>query len=321
MNKKLSLLALRFGFVVALVITVTVVVEIPEAVRSILRDMREPTHMGLAITPEHMALQPNHSQLEIDLLSINEVARTVTAQVSAYHHCATACGDYTDRVHVFQTMPGDKTSHRTPTSVTFDIPNISGDITRTLAIPVQGNVLFFPMDHYNLGIGIAIERIFNNKTSKFLSAEEGAGVVEITVDERVARLEMADFRAVPAASVKLPAFDFDYLYAAQISLERPAFIKLVTIIVTLLTVLVSIYTTLSRPFDTLVMGAGVSILGVYGARSLVLAGFPVDVTLIDTMFAGVVLFNLVAITFRAANHFHALGGLKLLPWAIKSKDP
>lgn len=55
MNKKLSLLALRFGFVVALVITVTVVVEIPEAVRSILRDMREPTHMGLAITPEHMA--------------------------------------------------------------------------------------------------------------------------------------------------------------------------------------------------------------------------------------------------------------------------
>lgn len=268
-----------------------------------------------------MALQPNHSQLEIDLLSINEVARTVTAQVSAYHHCATACGDYTDRVHVFQTMPGDKTSHRTPTSVTFDIPNISGDITRTLAIPVQGNVLFFPMDHYNLGIGIAIERIFNNKTSKFLSAEEGAGVVEITVDERVARLEMADFRAVPAASVKLPAFDFDYLYAAQISLERPAFIKLVTIIVTLLTVLVSIYTTLSRPFDTLVMGAGVSILGVYGARSLVLAGFPVDVTLIDTMFAGVVLFNLVAITFRAANHFHALGGLKLLPWAIKSKDP
>ena len=166
MSDKLSLLALRIGFVVALLITATVAVELPAAIRSILQNMRQPTHMGLPVTPENMVLLPNHSDLEIDLQSIDEVSRTVTAQISVYHHCATGCGDYIDRVHIFQAVPGEATSRRMPTSVTFDIPNVTGDSSRTVTIPVRGDVLFFPMDHYDLGLGFAIERIFKDQTSK-----------------------------------------------------------------------------------------------------------------------------------------------------------
>ncbi len=321
MSEKLSLLALRIGFVVALLITAAVAVELPAAMRSILQIMRQPTHIGLPITPENLVLQPNHSDLEIDLQNIDEVARTITAQIRIYHHCATGCGDYIDRVHIFQAVTDETTSRRMPPSVVFDIPNVTGDSNRSVAIPVRGDVLYFPLDRYDLSLGFAIERVFKDQPAKYLTAQEGSGAIEITIDERLARLEMVEFKVVPPASAKLKAFDLEYLYVAQIGLERPAFIQLVTIIVTLLTVLVSIYTTLTRPFDTLLLGAGTSILGIYGARSLVLGGFPVDSTLIDTTFAGVVLFNLVAITFRAANHFHALGGLKLLPWAIKSDDP
>jgi hypothetical protein len=83
----------------------------------------------------------------------------------------------------------------------------------------------------------------------------------------------------------------------------------------LLTVGVSIYTMISRPFDQLVINAGAVILGVYGARSLILSGFPADVTLVDTIFALVVLYNLLALTIRGMNHFHRGAYLRILPWA------
>jgi hypothetical protein len=76
--------------------------------------------------------------------------------------------------------------------------------------------------------------------------------------------------------------------------------------VVLMVVLVSVYTMTTRPFNELILDVGAIILGIFGARELVIKDFPSDTTLVDTIFGVIVLYNLVVVVFRSIPHFYAL---------------
>ena len=76
--------------------------------------------------------------------------------------------------------------------------------------------------------------------------------------------------------------------------------------VVLMIVLVSIYTMATRPFNELIFDIGVIILGIFGARELVIKDFPSDTTMVDTVFGIVVLYNLIVVILRSIPHFYNL---------------
>jgi hypothetical protein len=76
--------------------------------------------------------------------------------------------------------------------------------------------------------------------------------------------------------------------------------------VVLMIVLVSIYTMATRPFNELIFDIGVIILGIFGARELVIKDFPSDTTIVDTVFGVVVLYNLLVVILRSIPHFYKL---------------
>jgi hypothetical protein len=83
-------------------------------------------------------------------------------------------------------------------------------------------------------------------------------------------------------------------------------LKIIVTMVVLMIVLVSVYTMATRPFNELIIDVGAIILGIFGARELVIKDFPSDTTVVDTLFGMIVLYNLIVVVFRSISHFYKL---------------
>lgn len=302
-------------FLVALALVVGVLGSIPSALNSILGDIRHPDHEFLEITPKDLSPAGTYSRLEVAVFEVDEVAHTVSMLISGYHFCAEDCADYTDRIVFYQIDLNDSKSNSMPSSESVTLPHSGAEISAKITLPLRGSVLTYPFDSYHIGLGVVIERTKADKKTKVLTPEETKGQLLITLDEQIARLHMTDLRVIDPKTVKPAKAEFEYANAVIMNFERPVFLKIVVTILVLLTVMVALYTMVTQPFDQLVLNAGAVILGIFGARSLVLSGFPSDVTLIDTIFSIVVLYNLTVLIFRGMNHFHRTGNLNILPWA------
>jgi len=62
----------------------------------------------------------------------------------------------------------------------------------------------------------------------------------------------------------------------------------------------------TRAFNELILDVGAIILGIFGARELVIKDFPSDTTFVDTVFGMIVLYNLMVVIFRSIFHFYKL---------------
>ena len=311
----------RVLFGLAFILTLITVISLPFALLSILNDVRHPESQSLRFTSPDDVLAPDYTQLEVVVTSVDEVNHTVTLRVNGFHSCAAQCeSGFTDKVVFYQVDENDANQQSIPASDSILIPTSGTEISAKMTLPLRGNVLTYPFDSYKLGLGVVIERLYPSKEIKFLTTAESKGKLSITIDEQVARLNLDYLRIVEPGEVKPKNAKFEYANVALMSFKRPVFIQVVVSMVVLLTVAVAVYTMITRPFDQLVINSGAVILGVYGARSLVLSGFPSDVTLVDTIFSLVVLYNLLALTVRGMNFFHRGGKLSFLPWARSEPD-
>ena len=309
-----------FLFSIALVLSLVTIVSLPFALRSVLKDIRHPDHEALEFTPKEITPGSSYSRLDVGVTGVDEVNHTAFLRVSGFHSCAAECGTYTDKVVFYQVDEDDTHQDSMPSSEAITLPNSSAEVSAKMSLPLRGSVLMYPFDKYRLGLGVVVERVSADKTVRILTPEETKGQLLITLDEQVARLDMGHLRIVNPATVKPSKAPFDYAYVALLDFERPVFLQIVVSMVVVLTVAVAIFTMLTRPFDQLVINAGAVILGIFGARSLVLQGFPADVTLVDTVFALVVLYNLLTLTFRGMNFFHRNAKMNILPWAKPEEE-
>ena len=310
----------KFLFSIALLLSFVTIGSLPFALRSVLKDIRHPDHEALEFTPKSIKPAGTYSRLDISIIGVDEVNHTASLRVSGFHSCAADCGTYVDKVVFYQVDHDDSQQDSMPPSEAVTLPSSASEISAKITLPIRGSVLTYPFDKYELGLGVVIERVAADKSSRVLTAEETKGQLIMTLDEEIARLDLKQLRIVDPATVKPAKATFDYAYVALFNFERPVFLQIVVFMVVVLTVAVAIFTMLTRPFDQLVINAGAVILGIFGARSLVLQGFPADVTLIDTVFAMVVLYNLLVLTFRGMNFFHRNAHLNMLPWAKPEEE-
>ncbi len=305
-------------FAIALIIFVTSVCFLPESIISILNDIKHPGKTGLKISPADQQLDDlNHTKMKIVLSGIDEIKRTATFTVTGEHICKKDCGTYTDKIQFYQVDHDDAESDDIPAFAVLNIPNVTDDVTANFTLPIRGSIITYPFDNYEQGLGIVHHRIAADKSIMHVSIEESKKEFQIHFDEEVSKLEMIDFNPIDPKTVKPKDADFDYVYAFTSHYARPMYIMLIIPIIVLVTACVTIYMQCTQPFDKLVTASAATTLGVFGSRSLILAGIPSDVTVVDTIFLLIILFNLLALTFRGMHHFHDQADLKILPGSKK----
>ncbi len=322
-DNKSNQVALRFFFLIAIGMFVVCTLMMPWMLRSILQEAQHSLdEKHLPFTPEGLVAESAFTKLHVDVVAIDEPNRLATLRVSGFHTCKEEkkCAAYKERVIFFEVDEDDTRSETAPPSAIVEIPSSSEEISKRITLPIKGSFLTYPFDKYKLGIGVALQREFADKTVHELTPAETAGKLLMTIQEQVPRVEMTEFKLVDPVTVKPMKSTFDYAYAGEMSFSRTPHIVIVVSLVSVLSLAVVVFTVITRPFDTLVLNVGATIFGIWGIRSLTLGGYPPDITILDFVLTIAVIFMLLVLTFRGMNYFHERGNLKILPWAL-AKEP
>jgi hypothetical protein len=199
--------------------------------------------------------------------------------------------------------------HGLPPSAALTAPRQSGSYTYVIELPVRGTPQNYPFDSYSLVLGLIIEATFPDGTKQLLTtrdiAEQGA---LMTLEDRVARLNMSPPVSIDPAAVRAPSDPFAFLLVDQVTWERPLYLRILSALLVVLISVSGIYALGLRTLHELVLGIGGIILGIWGIRSIVVQSELPDVTLIDIVLGFVILLLLVGLSVRAARYFYLKSG-------------
>jgi hypothetical protein len=254
---------------------------------------------------------PTHSRLHVAATALNELPRLLTLRVSGYHVCQPDCA-WSDRV-VFLSLGADPADGDSPPpSVAITLPPTDAEVTQTLQLPVRGQPLRYPFDAYELTLGVALQRVYPDGSVQSLSPAEADGHLFVTLQDQLPRQSISDLTELDPRSVRLGNTPLNPLYVEAVTFERPLYLRVIAVLLVLLITAAAAYAAFIGPIHDLVINSGALVLGVWGIRSIMTPGNPAYVSLLDVCLSAVIIFLLMAITFRLLLFSHQRSGLRLL---------
>jgi hypothetical protein len=308
-NKVMKISTFRFSLLLsaaALVSSLVILGLLPFAVQSIIKDIKGIASEQQFLTKDLDDRGQHFTDIEISLKEVDELSQVATLEISGERSCVAPCGAFEDKVTFYGINDQTKDQRSHSKSASIAIPDANVPISTEIKLPFTGRVFVYPFDKYTFGVGINIERTYTGQPAKLLKKDDIENNFEISFSESVSRMELKSFQTVDGAAYKPRNVTDPYLFSAIANFERPMHLKIIVTMVVLMIVLVSIYTMATRPFNELILDVGAIILGIFGARELVIKDFPSDTTFVDTLFGLIVLYNLVVVVFRSISYFYKL---------------
>jgi len=282
-----------------------IIVLLPIASLDVLNSVDLNDSENYSITPNDATLDgKDYTRVDINLVSLSELGQSAAIKVSGHRTCSANCSDYTDIVTFFAISKKDPTRESFPVTEAIIIPDGSSDFSKDFNFPVDGKFVLYPFDTYKIGVGITVERILLDKSNRLLSPEEVSRQYSIKLNESLLKMEVSAFKPVEPSVVKPKLATFDYAYSGIINFQRPLFIKIIDTIIMALVTFLALYTVIFMPFEPVAVNGGTVIFGLYGARTLVLGGYPSDTTLIDAIFLIVIAISILVLLIKAVLKFH-----------------
>jgi hypothetical protein len=312
----------RIGFAITGVLLLVTAVLMPIAFVDLVRATRARLHDEVRVYAALHALpavDPPYVRARVDIVGLDELQRTETLRVNAVAACVRDC-DFTYRL-TFYAVNGEVSGPiGVPPAESVSVPADGKEVTTKFDLPITASLLLYPFDENVLQLGVTLERVGANTQVTPIPAPEGLRQLQVKLDEQLPAVQLRELTNVDPATVR-PADvpNFDYLAVASISLERPVYRKILTLLALVMIAIASIYAVWLRPFDQLIINAGALVLGIYGVRSLLLGSYPPDATILDIALIGVALFVLFSIGMRGVMYLHEKGGLRL-PMLPKEKS-
>lgn len=299
------------GFLLIAGLLGAIVVTAPIALISLAQEfLRQAQESGFTISPPDMQPATSYSRLELDVLSLDEVQRLVTIRVTGHHVC-NGC-QYKDKV-TFYSLPVDgEKAEGVPPSESVILPAASDEVSARFTLPIHGRLMQYPFDSWQLWLGVTMQRVLPDGSFQPLVGKDAEGHLFVTATQQVARAHMLAPRVLDPLSVQPEKAHIDFLYTHAMTFQRPAYLKVIVMMVVLLMTAVSFYTVLVRPFDQLIMNTGAIVLGVWGLRTLLLGGYPPDVTAVDIALTCLIFTSLCIIGIRTLGHLHESAGLNII---------
>ena len=303
----------RVTFFVILVILIGIAAALPMALRSVWDELVQPPEGEVYPLPLAPGVPPapNHSQLHVSLVDIDEGRLLVTMRVSGHHVCRIPC-DYTDRVVLFSYGTNEAETAGMPPSAKIDLTTGERVVTETITLPLRGHPSRYPFDTYELWLGVAMAHVQRDGTVEPLSREEAAGHLLMTLQEQLPRESMGTPEIVDPDLSSDPDDPYQVQALTVLRFARPLHSQVIATLLVVLIAAAAAYAVFMRPLHDLVIGSGALVLGVWGIRAILTPGTAYR-TIVDLALSAVILFLLGAITVRALQYAHEKGNLHLTP--------
>src|SRR5262249_12804711 len=225
-------------------------------------------------------------------------------RVSGTHICETAC-TWSDRL-IFVSDDHSDTNldlgEGLPPSATVTLPPASREVTQLITLPVLGEPIGSPFHRYSLDLGVIMERVYPDGTVEQFSPETAAGHLFLSLRMRAPRTTMGAPERFNPHDVTV--LDYQYAGLTRLTLRRPLYLQVLTVLLVLLVTAAAAYAVFLRPLFELIAGARALVLGVWGIRAVLLGTNVPGFTAIDLSLAVVILFLLGAITARVLFSFY-----------------
>jgi hypothetical protein len=258
---------------------------------------------------------PEHSHVRIVISSIDELDRLLTMRVYIRSDFIST-SDWKERIVLFA-VHGTGEDAELPPSVSVDFPSSEFCSTQSVQLPIDGQPLRYPFDSYELNLGIIMQRVNNDGRVETMSPDKTRGRIFVELSEHLPRQSMGTPTDIDPTQVKGPNSKTRYSYVERITLHRPLYLKVMSILLVLLVAAAASYAVFMRPLSELIVNSGALVLGVWGIRAILVAGSSSFVSAVDIALATVILFLLMAISARALDFFKNKCEVSLPWWAHK----
>lgn len=275
------------------------IVLMPFAISSLVAALRHPTGGRAYNLSVPSQLTDEWTKLNIAAVSLNEATQTVTLRISGFHNCPTRCAEV-ERIHFFSVHADPSGAYGAPPSAVVDLPRNSNEVEQQITLPMSGDLIDYPFDHYRLLLGVALARVSANGTETLVTPATVNNTLAYSFDNLIPRVTTAPPRFLKPAQYDVVGASYDSV--SGISFYRPAYLRILTVLLTLLIVLATAYGVFIRPFTQIIPTVGGLVLGVWGVRSLLVGSYPPDSTGVDLVLEASILLLLLAVTARAT-HF------------------
>jgi hypothetical protein len=243
----------------------------------------------------------SHTRLHVEIVALDPWSQMLTLSVSGHHTCPPGC-DWQDQVVFFSLhvdTPVDALDAQgLPPSATVTLPPSTVQVTQTVTLPVSGQPTRYPFDSYDLRLGVVLRRVMSDGTVQVLTPAEADGHLSLTIRERLSLLTLGDPAGLDPRSLRVEQVPHDYLSVSQLTLHRPVWLPVLTIMLVLLIAAAAGYAVFMQRMHDLVIGAGGLVLGVWGVRTILVPGGITYTTAVELSLAVVLLFLLGGISVR-----------------------
>jgi hypothetical protein len=289
----------RTGFAVTIVLLLFTGALLPMTLASVVANIQGPPQgrQFLVSAVPRNALSPTHTDLQLQLIQLDEVQQLATLRVIGYHICETACA-WSARVQ-FYSLIDELDAAGLPPSVSITLPPSRDAVTQTIQLPIQGLPLRYPFDEYTLQLGLVLDRVLPDGTVQSLPPAEAPSHLFVTVQERLAQHTMDAPTPVESTVGQDDDNQPQYIYLTKLNLHRLLHVQVLAVLLVLLITAAAAYAVFLRPFQDLVINAGALIIGIWGIRAILTPANLTYVTAVDLSLSVVILFLLGAITVRA----------------------
>lgn len=310
------------AFAVVAVFLLFVLVLLPFAVASVVEDIADPqSHRVFDLTPDGPR-PPSRTHLNLDVVSVDEWAGTVTLRVTGQHICANPCAWTAMRVSLVSVPEQYAQGQGLPPAVEVLFPaERAQPVNQTVTLPVNGEPVRYPFDRYGFTLGFLVGYVY----------PAGAAPPPGPPDQPAGQPLFASLRSTaPRMTVSAPAavgpaelaardVQLGFTAAVRMTFSRPVYLQVLTVLLVLLVTAAAAYAVFLRPLQELVVNSGALVLGVWGIRAVLLGAAVPGLTAVDLALSVVILFLLLALTARTALYLSARGGVRI-PMGRRAAD-
>jgi hypothetical protein len=246
------------------------------------------------------ALANGETFLNIAAIDIDEAEGSVTIGIHGHRRCDGACPPMT--LTLYSVEDDADVRRALPPSATLTLQPDDDVFTQTVQLPIRGQPSQYPFDDYVLWLGLT-GTVTENGVRAPLTPESLHGRVIITTQNQLRDFLMAPPAAIDPDRVHAITDPGEFIGVQEMRVTRPFYLEVLTLLLVVLIAASAIMAVLMRDMTDLLLGMGSLILGIWGVRSVLVPRMMQVVTSVDLALSIIILFVLLGLTVRAAQHF------------------
>lgn len=302
----------RVAFVVVATTLLFTAALLPFAIGGVFGDIWDPPSDQIyRITTPPQPADP-HIRIHLNILSLDQNARTVSLRASGHQACAGECpGQF--RLMLVSNLAEGPDAEGLPPSVTISVPAGAREVNQLVTLPVHGDAIRYPFDRYRFDFGVVLQSVQADGSIRTLPPADGRSRLFITLQTQVQATTMSAPATTDAAFVRDLREEYPLVVATHVLFERPLYLRVLTVLLVLLVTAAAAYAVFMRPLDQLVTNVGALVLGIWGVRAILVGTNAAPGTsALDLSLSVVILFLLAAITARALSFLDERSEIRLL---------